>query len=206
MNNFDITIYDNFTPLTQDLSGWGGDDEIFDKLVTQLKPKNVIELGSWKGQSSISIGKSLVKNNLHDSKLYCIDTWLGAFEFWTYLAHTPERDLKLLHGFPQIYYQFISNVIHNNLQNYIIPVPNTTITGLKILKYRNVKPELIYIDASHETEDVYQDLKFSKEMIDKGIIFGDDIDWASVKKAVDQFCTDHHINYRTEGRFWIIEV
>jgi hypothetical protein len=112
---------------------------------------------------------------------------LGSVEFWNEFADTPERDLMLKNGYPQIYYQFLSNVVHNNLQDVIIPIPNTSANAAKILAYNNVKADLIYIDGSHEYEDVKDDIKNYLPLLNKeGIMFGDDYGWAGVHKAVNE--------------------
>lgn len=205
MNNIGKNIYEGFIPIPLDDSGWNGKSTIFNQLISKYKPKVIVELGTWKGQSAITMGKALKDNNLLPADIYCIDTWLGALEFWTGYAHTPERDLLLKNGYPLVYYQFLSNVIHNNLQDIIIPVPNTSITGLKILQYKGIKPNMIYVDASHEEEDVYADLKLSFSMMDKGIIFGDDLNWTGVRNAIDRFSVDLNIVYDIQDNFWILK-
>src|SRR4051812_30139699 len=122
MNNINQNIYEGFSPLPEDLQGWNSQHPIFEHLIRDIKPKTIIEVGTWKGASAIHMGL-LCKANHLQTKIYCVDTWLGSVEFWTRLNDTPERDLMLRHGYPQIYYQFLSNVVHNNLQDVIIPVP-----------------------------------------------------------------------------------
>lgn len=206
MNDIGLNVYNNLKMMPPDLDGWGGNDQIFKDIIKLAEPKVIVELGTWKGQSAINMGKILVELGLNESKIYAIDTWLGAIEFWTSHKDTPERNLLLHNGYPQIYYQFLSNVVHNKLTNVIIPIPNTTITGMKILASKNIKPDLIYIDASHEYDDVYADLKFANTMVEKGIIFGHDYDWcAGVKGAVDTFVKEKNLNLESKGAFWIIK-
>ncbi len=205
-NDIGIDIFINLELLPPDLDGWGGNDAIFDEIIKSSMPKVIVELGTWKGQSAINMGNCLKKYELKDSKIYAIDTWLGAVEFWTSHSSTPERNLLLKNGYPQIYYQFLSNVVHNNLQDTIIPVPNTTLTGMKILAAKNIKPDVIYIDASHEYDDVYSDLSFANKMVEKGIIFGHDYDWcAGVKGAVDTFVKENNLRLESKAAFWIIK-
>jgi len=205
MNKISNEIYRNFSPLPEDLSGWGGDCEIFEKLIEKYKPSTIIELGSWKGQSTVNMAKAMQKYNINNPKIYAVDTWLGSVEFWTFLSESSERDLMLKNGYPQIYYQFISNMIRNNLQEIVLPLPNTSTAGLKILKHLNIIPNMIYIDASHETEDVYTDLKLSYDMMENGIIFGDDHEWQSVMKALLQFARENKLQFIIDDRFWIFE-
>lgn len=202
-----MNIYSNLELLPEDNQGWNGNSYVFEQLIQQTSPSIIVEVGSWKGQSAINMGKAVKKLNLL-TKIYCIDTWLGAIEFLTNLKDTPERDLLLKNGYPQVYYQFLSNVVHNKLEGVIIPIPNTSITGFKYLKYYNITPQLIYIDASHEEEDVYIDIKNYYSLLPKdGIIFGDDYnDWQGVKNAVNKFSNENKINPQVlENNFWVIK-
>lgn len=200
-------VYDGLQLLPEDTRGWQGNSVVFRNLIDKINPKVIIEVGTWKGQSAINMGKHIRDRGL-DSKIYCVDTWLGAIEFWTDLKNTEERNLLLKNGYPQIYYQFLSNVVHNKLQDYIIPFPNTSYAGSKYFKYMNIKADLIYIDASHEEDDVYSDLKNYYQILNQGgIIFGDDFTdyWIGVKNAVNKFSKELGLKYDIlENNFWII--
>jgi len=201
-----MNIYDNLVLLQEDTQGWNGNSSVFELLITKINPKTIVEVGSWKGQSAITMGKVIKSKNIN-CKIFCIDTWLGALEFISHLKDTPERNLLLKNGYPQIYYQFLSNVVHNKLQDVIIPIPNTSTIGFKYLNWLGIRPELIYIDASHEEEDVYLDLKnYYNLLADDGIIFGDDFNsWVGVKNAVSIFCKEKNLNFEIfENNFWII--
>ncbi len=191
------TINFNGKPLKQDLQGWNSQHPLFAELIQQVQPKTIIEVGTWKGASAINMG-IVAKTWAFDTKIYCVDTWLGALEFWTTHKETQERDLMLKNGYPSIYNQFISNVIHAGLQDMIIPVPNTSFIGAKILQHYNIKAELIYIDGSHEYEDVLSDIKSYKELC-SGVMFGDDYNWPSVQRAVN----DSLKNIQIVDNFWI---
>jgi len=201
-------IYENLDILIEDTRGWQGNSNVFREIIDDVSPSIIIEVGTWKGQSTINMGNYLKSKNI-DCKIYCVDTWLGAVEFWTSLSHTEERNLMLKNGYPQIYYQFLSNVVHNGLQDYIIPFPNTSTTGYKYFKYLGLKADIIYIDASHEEEDVFSDLSNYYELLnDGGTIFGDDFTdyWVGVKNAVNRFCDDNKIRYEVlENNFWVIK-
>lgn len=199
-------IYDDLELLPEDLTGWNGHSNIFEKLINDINPKTIVEVGTWKGLSAINMAKVIKKNTLN-CKIYCIDTWLGALEFISGdLKNTKERNLMYKNGYPQIYYQFLSNVVHNNVQDIIIPIPNTSLIGCKYLKNEGIIPELIYVDASHDEYDVYTDIKNYYELLKTGVIFGDDYyAWTGVKNAVDKFCLENKIYLEIyENNFWII--
>ena len=189
MNSIGQNIYEGLELLPEDLHGWNSESEIFGRMVFHTGPKAIIEVGTWKGGSAIRMARWCATYKLQ-TQIYCIDTWLGAAEFWTgELARTPERNLLLKNGYPQIYYQFLSNVVHNGLQDYIIPIPVPSSIGVKILKAQGVKADLIYIDGSHEYDDVYADLNSYSELLNPGgVMFGDDYySFADVGRAVNDF-------------------
>lgn len=201
-----MTIYDNFSPLPPDIDGWNGKSIVFKNLIEKLKPKTIIEVGSWKGQSAITMANAVKELQL-DSKIYCVDTWLGALEFMTHNGDV-HRDLMHKNGYPQVYYQFLSNVIHTENKNIIIPIPNTTRLGYEYLKHLNIKADLIYIDASHDKQSVLEDINMYMNLLtDNGIIFGDDYNaWKGVREAVDDYVKDNNFVLEIfENNFWIIE-
>ena len=208
MNKIDKKIYENLTLLSPDFGGWNGNKPIFGDLIKKLNPSTIIEVGTWKGQSAINMGKIIKENNL-DTIIYCVDTWLGAIEFWTYYKDSQERNLLLKNGYPQIYYQFLSNVIHNNLENIIMPFPNTSENGYRYFKYSNITAQLIYIDASHEEDDVYKDLNNYYELLENGgVMFGDDYigNWPGVINSVNRFAQEKNIKLEiVDNNFLILK-
>lgn len=206
MNKIDKTIYENLNLLPLDLQGWNGNSKFFGELITNIKPTTIIEVGSWKGQSAVNMGKKVKELNLN-TQIYCVDTWLGAIEFWTNLGSSNERNLQLLNGYPQVYYQFLSNVVHSELQDVILPFPNTSENGYRYFSHYGITSEMIYIDASHEVDDVYRDItNYFKLLKPNGVIFGDDyVDWVGVRDAVNQFVSENNLNLEViENNFWVI--
>lgn len=167
------------------IQGWNGNNPIFRTLIEKLQPKVIVEVGSWHGQSAINMAKICQELGL-DTKIYCIDTWLGALEFYT--NPTKERDLQLKDGYPQVYYQFLQNVRENGVYERIQPITLPSNLGLKYIKHLGIQPDLIYIDGSHEYDDVKKDIELALELNPK-ILFGDDYTnsvFPGVKQAVDE--------------------
>jgi len=203
INKINKKIYDDFLPIAEDSRGWNSNSNVFRDLIIRTNPSIIIEVGTWKGASAIKMGNVLKELNLN-CKIYCVDTWLGALEFWTNYAHTEERDLMLKNGYPQIYYQFLSNVIHNNLQDYILPLPLPSNIAYKVLQNDNILADLIYIDASHEYEDVKCDIENYKKVLKRGgIMFGDDMSWTGVSQAVNETFGDQF--KIIENNYWVYE-
>lgn len=47
-----------------------------------------------------------------------------------------------------------------------------------------IVPDAIYIDANHTYKDVKSEIDLSLKLFPNVILFGDDINWSGVKKAV----------------------
>jgi predicted O-methyltransferase YrrM len=190
-----------------DLQGWGSDHYLFERIVTFLKPKLIIEVGSWKGKSAINMAKIVKKMNLQCS-IICIDTWLGSIEHWQNKNNANFYDsLKIQNGYPTLYFTFLSNVINNDVKDIIVPLPMTSENGAEFLKTQNIKAELIYIDAAHEYQPVLRDLEDYWDLInDDGILLGDDYheNWPGVVKAVNDFAKNKKLKLVADTSKYVI--
>ncbi len=187
-----------------DLHGWGSDSPAFRQLLSEQKPRLVVEVGTWKGGSAVQMADIIAELGLA-TEILCIDTWLGALEFWTD-HHDPERyrSLALRHGYPTVYYQFLANVVHRGHQARIIPFPQTSQTGALWLRWFDLRAEMIYIDGSHEEEDVYADLiAYWEVLAPGGTIFGDDFVWDSVRLAVERFAKEQRLKIAFIADKWV---
>ena len=185
--------------------GWGSDSPAFRELILAEKPRLIIEVGTWKGGSALHMAGVLEAAKLPGTIL-CIDTWLGALEFWTDLTD-PERygSLRHEHGWPTVYFQFLANVCHRSLQHRIVPFPQTSATGALWLRYYGLRGDLIYLDGSHEEDDVYQDvLDYWEVLTPGGTIFGDDWSWDGVRVAVERFAREKGVKVAFVADKWVL--
>lgn len=200
MNLLNQNIYEGITPSGKnEIPGWNSYHSIFKNLIQEVKPKIIIEVGTWLGASAINMAK-ISKSLGLETKIFCVDTWLGAQEFWTWGKDTPDRDLKLKNGYPQVYFDFLSNVVQHEVQDRIIPVPCTSSIGRIVLEHYGIKADLAYIDGSHEYLDVKVDIANYLTILNSdGVIFGDDLNWPGVNQAVNESFK----SYKTLDPFWI---
>ncbi len=177
-----------------DPSGWGGDSPAFAELVAEVRPGRIIEVGTWKGASALTMARALRQLGL-DAEILCIDTWLGALEFWTDLDDAARHGaLELEHGYPTVYRRFLANVCHAGLQDLVTPFPLPSATAAQWFALRGIRADLIYLDGSHEEEDVYQDLVAYWDLLRPGgVLFGDDWAWDGVRMAVERFAREQRL-------------
>lgn len=199
--DFDPTAY------PEQVEGWHSRSPLFHALLEAVQPRLYIEVGSWLGASALHVAAWLDANRPH-CPILCIDTWLGAREFWEDIAHDPRHEaLRLRHGYPGVYYQFLANVLHHKAEGRIVPLPQTSLSAARLLAGRSVEADLIYIDASHEPGDVLADLKAYWPLLRPGgTLFGDDYDayWPGVVEDVQGFAAEARLSVETREGFWIL--
>lgn len=201
----EVNPYINFNPgaLKPDLQTWGGNSNIFIEKIDELKPKLIVEVGTWKGGSAINMAKHLKKIN-SKAKIVCVDTWLGSLEHWMAKDEKSHRknwfrSLKLKNGYPQLYSQFLYNVIHAGVQEYIIPFPVTSAIAAEWFTEKDIEADLIYIDGDHSYNAVYHDvMQWYVNLKIKGHIIGHDIQMESVNEALDTLKMHGIIDYSAD--------
>lgn len=135
-------------------------------LIDDVRTSNIIvELGSWLGQST----RWLCDNS--KATIYAIDHWNGSLE------HQNRLDVK--DKLPTLFDTFIVNCW--DYRDRIKPIRSDSIDGLIELREMNVVPDLIYIDASHEYDDVLNDLEYSHKLFPTAVLIGDDWNWRQKK-------------------------
>jgi len=184
--------------------GFEGNNPIFYSMIKDVNPNLVLEIGSYKGQSSISMAKALCQ--IQHGHLICVDTWLGSSEFFVDGFKTKqrkERNLHLINGFPSVYYYFLANICYENLQDYVTPFCATSATALIVFKHFDLWFDLIYIDAEHTYNSFKVDLQWYDRLRAGGVLFGHDIFWADVKIALEEFCHEKGKTYEiVNNTFW----
>jgi hypothetical protein len=140
------------------MQGWGSSDPLFEEIIRAIKPKIIVEVGSWKGASAINMAK-IVKSLGLDCKIICVDTWLGSPEHFLGQQPSWRASLRLSHGYPQLYFTFLANVVRQGVDDVIIPIAATSESGAVILASKGVRPDMVYIDAAHEYEPALRDLR-----------------------------------------------
>lgn len=184
-------IYKNFdfSESAVDMQGWASDHPILPWAVEAIRPKLIIEVGTWKGRSAINMAKKAMALGL-SCEILCIDTWLGSPEHW---YQDQWRDsLKLRNGRPDLYNTFLNNVISNGCQKYITPFPITSEAAYFVLEKLGTSSDLIYIDAGHEYESVARDIRMYWSLLsESGLMILDDyIGYPGVTKAVNEFALE----------------
>lgn len=176
-----------------DLQGWGSKHDFLLDSIEIVRPTLIIEIGVWKGGSTISMAQKLRDCHL-DASIVSVDTWRGAWDHW--LSDEWFAEMNFASGSSRIYKIFLSNVKKLDLQDYVIPLPLDSINACVTLKALGVSADIIHIDAGHDYVAVTNDLTAWWELLRPGgIVIGDDYDtgggWPEVRKAFDDFIATH---------------
>lgn len=153
--------------------------------------KTVVEVGSWMGASTVHIASLLPS----DGKVYAVDHWRGSEE------HQKGKELWTP-VLPYLYEQFLSNVVHKGLAHKIIPMRMDSLAASKVF---NAYADLVYLDAAHDTDSVYADLKaWFPHVKGHGILCGDDWGWPTVRVAVNRFAQENNLRIEANNNFWVV--
>lgn len=187
--------------LSKDMQSWeSANSGIFGELITTLKPKTIIEVGSWKGVSACIMAELSAEHKTH---IHCVDTWLGDAHHFISGTDKLPRDQW---GYPQLYHQFLTNVKMAGYQDRITPHPMTSTDGAMWLRHKGITAQLVYIDGSHHVTDCYQDICNYWPLLDTGgVMFGDDYEvFPGVKSAVLRFVCERNMKVTLTGPFWLL--
>jgi hypothetical protein len=198
-------IWEEFQPteLTEGLQGWNGDHPSLRRLVNSPGTKTVVDVGVWKGQSTINMAKAM-KDTGTDGCIIAVDTFLGSIEHWSEQRKLFNRKI----GHPNLYQIFLSNVYAAGVQDYIVPMPQTSVSAAQILFKFGIKASIVHIDAAHEYEEVLRDARdYWRLLCDGGYLIGDDyhFTWPGVVRAAGEFSAETGRPLRIEEPKWILQ-
>jgi len=182
--------------------------EVFLPMIESLKPAISVEVGSWKGASSVFFAKAL-RAAREDSCLLCVDTWLGSVEHF-YNPPSDEWDLHPMmeHGFPRLYEHWMTSILDAGVQDTVVPLANTSTAAAKWFDRVGLKAGFVFIDAGHDEDDVTSDINaWWPNLLDGGVLAGDDWSsmWPGVERAVMSFCNANGLKPRLAGPNWIVQ-
>lgn len=154
----------------EDWTGWFYENnrEMLRRFLTD-QTRVVIELGSLCGLSSRFLAETAPC-----AAIICIDHWNGSAE------HQGREgwDERLR----ELYPRFLRNLWP--WRDRVIPMRTTTLGGMQEIVDLGVTPDLIYVDAGHDTKSVQDDVSAALSLFPKADIVGDDWLHASVRLGV----------------------
>ncbi|MBN9561921.1 MAG: class I SAM-dependent methyltransferase [Alphaproteobacteria bacterium] len=174
------------------VQGWNGQHPAFRRLLQEAPNALFIDVGVWKGQSTIYVARIIDELQL-DGCVIAVDTFLGSPEHWGQEGELFDRVM----GRPDLYETFANNVLGHGVADLVVPMPQTSVGAAKILQARGITAGVVHIDASHDYEEVARDLDVYWPLVTPGgFLVGDDYheSWPGVVKAADEFAARHRLD------------
>lgn len=170
------------------------DSESLRTLIDVVRPKILIEFGSWEGRSAIAFVQRAKENGL-STRIICVDTWLGSPEHWRNSAPDSEwsfSHLNVVDGEPRVLDTFRQAIRHHQAEENVSIVRATTALATIYLSRMGERADLVYVDADHTYAAVLEDLRLAYSVLEgDGVVAGDDWAWSSVRLAVSRFAGNH---------------
>ncbi len=200
-------LYEGFDPSGREPAPRATNRDVFLPIIEKLSPIFSIEVGAWKGGTSVVFAEALKRAN-PEACLLCVDTWLGSLEHIN--QPNQEWDLRPMmeHGFPRLYEHWMTTVLDAGVEDVVVPLANTSTTAAKWLSRTELKAGFIFIDAGHDEDDVTTDINAWWPLLAPGgILAGDDWSpmWPGVEAAVSAFCVREGLKVQVSGPNWIIQ-
>ncbi|KAJ4728045.1 S-adenosyl-L-methionine-dependent methyltransferase [Melia azedarach] len=185
------------------IKGWGSYGAVFKHLINKVKPRVIIEVGTFLGASALHMS-NLTRQLGLDTQILCIDDFRGWPGFRDKL-----NDIQMINGNVLLYYQFMQNVIYHDATELVLPVPFSSGSALMKLCEWGVAGDLIEIDAGHDFNSAWADINRAWRILRPGgVIFGHDYftaaDNRGVRRAVNLFAKINGLQIHTDGQHWVI--
>lgn len=162
--------------ISDNIQGWFNCPKLYKEMVDNAKDGAVfVEVGCWKGKSASFMAET-IKNSKKKINFYCVDTWKG-----TLTEHGHQEDPDVVND--RLFEVFNENL--KDLNGYYTCIRGLSVDGAK--QFENESIDFCYIDASHEYEDVLDDIDAWLPKVKKnGVIAGDDFNSPKVSRAVKE--------------------
>ncbi|CAO2835411.1 unnamed protein product [Amaranthus hypochondriacus] len=203
--------YENFPPahVTHLLrpvrvKGWGSYGAVFENLIRKVRPRIIIEVGTFLGASATHMAELTRKLGLQ-TQILCIDDFRGWPGFRSKIDYVPIQN-----GDVMLLPQFLQNVIYFNSTESILPIPFSTGSTLRALCEWGIFGDLIEVDAGHDFQSAWMDINLAHKLLRPGgVLFGHDyfnrFDNKGVRRAVDLFAKIHGFKVSVDGQHWVME-
>jgi len=172
--------------------------EMLERLYELAQGKRMaVEIGAWKGRSSVAIASALADNG----RLYCIDPW------WDDLYSPESFDVGDHYGEwldnMTAYHLFRRNIQQMGVDDKVIPLIAASHDTDKYFQDNTL--DMLWLDGDHAEQMVLKDLlKWQPKCMADAVICGDDYDMAGVQKAVDAVAKlkGYKVSVSCEGKLW----
>jgi len=177
--------------------GYGNKEELL-RMMNTPNIKTICELGSWYGKSA-----EFMMNYMPQLNLICVDLWdnddIKEGNQVIPYSENHGKIKQLIDDYP-LYNTFLNNLYEHRAN--LMPLKMDTLDGLKEMHARNIIPDAIYIDANHTYKNVKGEIELSLELFPDVILFGDDMNWKGVARAVVECAKKYNFRLIKNRNCW----
>lgn len=172
--------------------GWMEPEELAYIAELASRHKLIVEIGSWRGRSAVAWAQNT------QGFVWCIDTWANDAYGISFPQDPP--DLHQRHDWLLKEFQRNTEGLNN-----IFPLRTNSLDGARRIREAGIRPDVIFIDAGHNYNDVVTDIEAWRPLLaEGGVLMGHDYSyegWPDVKTVVDKMIP----NFRTIQTIWTTE-
>ena len=180
----------------QGLEGWSEFTELYRQWVDEAKePAVFVEVGIWKGRSTIAMAE-FIADAEKDIRFFAVDHFRGSAEYQDELRDTG-IDLEA---------EFRRHASQSGVGYLIHVIDEPSVSAARY--FQDGGCDLVYLDASHDTESVRADLAtWWPKVRPGGFIAGHDWggNWPGVTQAVTEFAEANGLEIQDLGSTWRID-
>jgi predicted O-methyltransferase YrrM len=173
-----------------------GNHHILKSVIRDLKPKYILEMGSWTGAGSTKF----IAENAPDTHIVCIDHWSKDMNDYVQEEFGIEQVKELWPQISVLWETFLVNMWDH--KHHLTPLRAKTVEGLEILGKMNIPFDLVYIDAHHDYDSVLHDIKITHKLWPNANIIGDDYTWETVRRAVHDYANENNLKVFNNDNCW----
>lgn len=190
------------TYLVEDANSMFADAETFSWIIKTVRPREIIEIGSWKGHSANYVIDVCREKGI-DARIVCVDTFLGGPEHW--LLPGAIETLHRKNGQPTILNGFLANTIARGNADRVFPLCLDSTASSYVLSHFGFKADLIFVDAAHDYEAVVKDvMNYYPLLSTEGVMFGDDYQHKPLADAVHDCARKLGLEVLVHSRKWVL--
>jgi SAM-dependent methyltransferase len=182
--------------VSTDVEGWCDYRSLYSGIAKALPDDaQVVEIGSWQGQSIIHLCQRLQDIDKRGVVVHCVDTFLGEQNQPEHLAVVDSHGGSIRHVFEDnIKAAGVADMIQIHQGD----------SAESAADFADESLDFIHIDAAHDYDSVVKDLAAWYPKLKPGGIFsGHDYPWHEVKKAVGEHAAANDYTVARVGRCWI---
>jgi predicted O-methyltransferase YrrM len=164
---------------------------LYSAVVSKYSSGKFVEIGSWKGRSASYLAVE-IHNSGKPIELICVDTWKGSVE---------HEDMDCIKN-DTLFNEFLTNTAP--VSHIIKPLRFPSLEAAK--EFEDNSLNFVFIDASHEYEDVKQDIAaWYSKVAPGGVFAGHDFMWPGVYQAVTEWATANNMHLlNTSENCWLV--